>query len=490
MKQLITKMTFIILMTILCAWNLNAQEVCNVTLSANPLQGGIVAPNDACIFDYGSNATVIAMPEINWKLINWTEDGVVVSEDAIYTFVATGDRNLVANFVPITCEIVLGSVPLEGGVVIGGGVYEYGMVATITAIPALNYEFLYWTNEDGELFTMLDVLSFPVMKDLILFAHFGIAASVEVTVSANPPEGGTVTGGGFYTLNTLVTVTAEAHSGFLFLNWTENGNIVSTEANYSFPMYWPRNFVANFVPATCEITLSKNIEEGGTVVGDGTYSYGQTVIIGAAHNLPEYMFVNWTENGNVVSAMPAISFTAIQSRHLVANFTPAFYGIYVYAYPYEGGTVTGGGTYTYGDQVTLAASANEGYQFLNWTKYISGNGTVVSTDPHYTFAVTGSCAFRAYFQETERILPIEPIDVGTMMIYPNPANSDMTVVLNNATLKIVEMELYDLTGRKVHQQTVNQSQGTLKLNNLAQGTYILKVYLDQGEPVIWRVVKN
>jgi hypothetical protein len=52
------------------------------------------------------------------------------------------------------------------------------------------------------------------------------------------------------------------------------------------------------------------------------------------------------------------------------------------------------------------------------------------------------------------------------------------------------MERYDLTGRKVHQQTVKQSYGTLKMNELAQGTYILKVYLEQGEPVVWRVVKN
>ena len=66
----------------------------------------------------------------------------------------------------------------------------------------------------------------------------------------------------------------------------------------------------------------------------------------------------------------------------------------------------------------------------------------------------------------------------------------MTVVLNNSVLKITEMELYDLTGRKVHQQTVNQSYGTVQLNDLAQGAYILKVYLDQGEVVTWRVVKN
>ncbi|MCL2511604.1 MAG: T9SS type A sorting domain-containing protein [Bacteroidales bacterium] len=47
-----------------------------------------------------------------------------------------------------------------------------------------------------------------------------------------------------------------------------------------------------------------------------------------------------------------------------------------------------------------------------------------------------------------------------------------------------------MTSRKVHQQTVNQSSDTLRLNELERGVYILKVYLDQGDVVIRKVVKN
>jgi len=79
---------------------------------------------------------------------------------------------------------------------------------------------------------------------------------------------------------------------------------------------------------------------------------------------------------------------------------------------------------------------------------------------------------------------------GGLFLYPNPTSSEMTVALNNPAIKIVQMELYDLTNRKLHQQTVNQSYGTLRLNELAQGVYILKVYLDQGDMVIRKVVKQ
>ncbi|MCL2042075.1 MAG: T9SS type A sorting domain-containing protein [Bacteroidales bacterium] len=77
-----------------------------------------------------------------------------------------------------------------------------------------------------------------------------------------------------------------------------------------------------------------------------------------------------------------------------------------------------------------------------------------------------------------------------LSLYPNPTSSEMTVTLNNPAVKIVAMELYDLFGKKVHQQTVNQSYGTLKMNELAQGVYILKVRLSLGEVVIRKVVKN
>ena len=58
------------------------------------------------------------------------------------------------------------------------------------------------------------------------------------------------------------TVTATANDGYTFINWTENGEEVSTEANYSFEVTNERNLVANFnvfIP-TAEQTF--NLVEG------------------------------------------------------------------------------------------------------------------------------------------------------------------------------------------------------------------------------------
>jgi len=502
MKNFSTKSVFIAFIAIMSVWNLNAQQTYTITISTNPpeLEGaGTIPPSGTHVFEEGFPMLLLACPSPQCTFINWTENGEEISEQPVYCFAVTEDRNLVANFIPATCNITLSANPPEGGTVSGSGTYGFGSLATIIAIPKPNYEFLHWTDEDGEMFTSIDILSFAVTKNLNLTAHFGIATFYNITLSANPPEGGTVAGGGVYEFGSSVTVTAIPKPNYVFLNWTENGNLLSILPDYSFFVHTSRNLVANFAPSTLEITLSNNIEGIGILHGAGTYNYGQMAIVYATNYLPEYMFNSWTEDGNIVSYGPIISaFPVTKSRHLVANFSGAIYEIPVYAHPYEGGTVTGGGQYPYGAFVTISAKANPEYKFLNWTKYVLGVGIVVSTDPDYTYQVTGegNMAFRAYFTPgKEDELSIEPIDAGAMMIYPNPTTGELRIDASAGSTtdgggRIKNVEIFDVYGKKVYQKTINQFQDTLQLSELAQGTYILKVYLDQGDVITWKVVKN
>ena len=62
--------------------------------------------------------------------------------------------------------------------------------------------------------------------------------------------------------------------------------------------------------------------------------------------------------------------------------------------PSNSGTVTGAGTYEMGTTCTLTAISNVGYTFINWTK----DGTVVSTNPTYSFTVTEDVELVANFK--------------------------------------------------------------------------------------------
>ena len=67
-----------------------------------------------------------------------------------------------------------------------------------------------------------------------------------VSVSANPSNGGTVSGGGTYQQGQSCTVHATAATGYTFQRWTENSSQVSTNANYTFTVTSNRSLVAQF----------------------------------------------------------------------------------------------------------------------------------------------------------------------------------------------------------------------------------------------------
>ena len=75
----------------------------------------------------------------------------------------------------------------------------------------------------------------------------------EITVNAEPTYGGTVTGGGKYLDDEEVTVTATPDTGFTFVNWTKDGQVVSTDPNYTFK-------AADAAGATGSCSLTANFD--------------------------------------------------------------------------------------------------------------------------------------------------------------------------------------------------------------------------------------
>ncbi|MFV0469693.1 MAG: choice-of-anchor J domain-containing protein [Dysgonomonas sp.] len=77
----------------------------------------------------------------------------------------------------------------------------------------------------------------------------------------------------------------------------------------------------------------------------------------------------------------------------VALHYPQLYTVDVAASPTEGGVVTGAGKYLLDDAVVVKATANEGYNFVNWTS----GGNEVSNNPEFTFNLISDTALVANF---------------------------------------------------------------------------------------------
>lgn len=96
------------------------------------------------------------------------------------------------------------------------------------------------------------------------------AYTYDITATANPAEGGNVSGAGDYYEDQRCTLTATANPGYAFLYWTKNGTPVSSQASYTFLVTEDATYVANFVDANtvCNVVFDLADSEGDGWTGN------------------------------------------------------------------------------------------------------------------------------------------------------------------------------------------------------------------------------
>jgi len=361
----------------------------NVTVSANPTVGGTATGGGT--YNWGATAHLVATPATGYNFTNWTKGGTVVSTSATYDLTVTEAGAYVANFAKNVYTINASASPAAGGTITGAGNYEYGSTATLVATEAEGYTFQNW-KKNGSVVSTNPTYSFTVNANETYVANFTLN-SYAITTAANPTAGGTMTGAGTYNHGATATLVATPAIGYDFVNWTKGGQIVSTNASYSFAVTEAGAYTANFQLKSYNITATANPTAGGTVTGANTYNHGATCTLVATPNTG-YTFVNWKKGNTVVSTNPSYTFTVTEAGAYTATFSLNSYAITTTANPTAGGTVTGAGTYNHGATATLVATPATGYNFINWTK----NNVVVSTSASYTFTVSEAGAYTANFQ--------------------------------------------------------------------------------------------
>ena len=180
--------------------------------------------------------------------------------------------------------------------------------------------------------------------------------------------------------NHTATIYAVAQTGYHFLQWNDG----ITANPRSIPMTQDSAFTAIFVVNNSYITVHANDSTMGSVSGTGLYGYNAPVTL-TATAYSGYHFLRWsdgnTQNPRYLAAVRDSSFTAIfvsnVSTITVANANP------------DMGNVSGSGVYYYQNLVSLTATANYGYHFVQWN---DGN-----TQNPRTIIVSQDSAFTAFF---------------------------------------------------------------------------------------------
>ncbi len=239
-----------------------AKKSFNIEASVDPENGGIVTGTGSYLF--GDTASLTAVAAEGFKFVEWTENGAPIGSDNPLEFVVNANRTFVAHFRQ-EYTVTVSVTPKEGGTATGGGVYAYGTEATVVATPADCYDFDGWfvgetlVSEDAE-------YTFTVTEDVELVAKFTLK-TFEVTVTAEPEEGGVVDGGGTYDCGTEVTVTAEADECYDFDGWFVGELLVSEDAEYTFTAEADVDLVAVFTIKTYVVTSTAG--ENGAVDPEG-----------------------------------------------------------------------------------------------------------------------------------------------------------------------------------------------------------------------------
>ncbi|MBR2935805.1 MAG: starch-binding protein [Paludibacteraceae bacterium] len=190
--------------------------------------------------------------------------------------------------------------------------------------------------------------------------------------------------------------------------------------------------------------------DNGTVTGlatDGEYEGGTQATLTAVPN-DGYEFVNWTVGGKEVSTANPYTFTVSDNITLVANFKEAAAKSYTIKTSATNGTAEGAATVVEGESVTLTATANLGYKFVNWTV----GGVEVSTDNPYTFVPTEDATVVANFEQLppETVYFVNAADwTGTINIHAWGGTASGTAWPGNPATK----EDYQIGGHDVYSLT-------------------------------------
>ena len=158
--------------------------------------------------------------------------------------------------------------------------------------------------------------------------HFSASGPNAIAVKANDATVGTVSGSGNYNNGQTVTVTATPNAGYAFNYWTENGMIVSYDAEYSFPFTRSRSLVAHFVvPNSVGSVITNEDGSRGVIFHTDPTGVGGWMVamedasVGCAWNnntdVPELENVNPSYTVNLLSDMDGICNNRILRSALV-----------------------------------------------------------------------------------------------------------------------------------------------------------------------------
>ena len=157
-------------------------------------------------YKYNTKVNLTAVPDEHYHFTQWNDGNT----DNPRTVSVVGDATYTAEFAIDQHTITTNA---HNGTITGGGTYDYGTTATLTATADAHYHFTQWSDGNTD-----NPRTIMVTEDATYTAEFTAICNIIVVYDVKQ---GYVSGDGTYDLGTQVRLVAEPNSGYEFSQWSD-----------------------------------------------------------------------------------------------------------------------------------------------------------------------------------------------------------------------------------------------------------------------------
>ena len=416
--------------------------------TANTTMGAATIMTRPTCFD--STAVITATANYGYHFTQWNDGNtqnprtITLTQDT--TFTALFDRNQYS-----VTGVANNSTR---GTVTGSDTVYYLDTVTLEAVAIDGYYFQKW-NDNNTANPRQIVATGNITKTAIFNPNqYSITLSVDTSIH------GSCSGGGNYNYLSNRTITATANYGYHFTQWND-GN---TQNPRTITLTQDTTFTAMFAKNIYIVTVVSNDNTRGTVAGNDTVEYLDSITISATANY-YYHFTRWQDNNTDNPRRVQVT----QNKTYTAYFDFNQYSITLDVDTNIHGAVYGGGSYNYLSNRTIIATPNYGYHFTQWSDGDTNNPRVLT--------LTQDTAFTALFAKNTYTITAIPNDTIRGIVI----GSTLTEYLDSVTIVAIPNYGYHFTvwsdGDTTNPRTIEATRDSLitAYFNYNQYSIILRV---------------
>ena len=394
------------------------------TNSSNAEQGAAQGGRSALYLD---EIGISAVPNYGYHFAQWSDGNT----DNPRTIIVTENKTYTASFAKNIYNITMNA---EHGNIAGNSSAEYLEEVAMAVTADYGYHFTQWSDGNTD-----NPRTFVLTKDTTFTAEFAKNTYTITTESSNA-ERGAVQGGRSALYLEDIEISAVPNYGYHFTIWTDD----NTDNPRIVTVIEDKTYIASFAKNIYNITMNA---EHGNIAGNSSAEYLEEVAMAVTADYG-YHFTQWSD-GNTQNPR---SIVLTKDTAFTAEFAKNSYTVTTNSSNAEWGTVQGGRSALYLDEIEISAAPNYGYHFTQWSDGNTDNPRIVAVteDKTYTAAFAKNSYHVTFVDFDDSVLkeedvlyqesataPANPIREGYIFI---EWDSDFSSVTADMTIKALYEE--------------------------------------------------